>query len=272
MRSLGLTLTSLFAVVPFLSAQQPGSNPIINTPGNPPAASIPAPALNPNNRLDALLMQWEARMKNVDSVWAKGMTETDKDKDGTVRVYKGEARFLKPNFASVRLEREDNPKLGKMMVSSGNMGYDYRPQEKMLYVYRLPPKTAGLANAGILSFIGGMGAAEAKARLDAKAADATSPEQPFIYIDLVPRFAQDQKEFSRAQLVMVSTTLMPRRLWTVAVNGNETTYDLPIMNTAAGLKPIDFAPPPAPEGWTTKEVPLDQSMPQPRIYRPAGSK
>src|SRR5216684_3653627 len=127
MRSLGLTLTSLFAVVPFLSAQQPGKSPIIPTPGNPPAASIPAPALNPNNRLDALLMQWEARMKNVDSVWAKQMTEKDKDKDGTEREYKGEARFLKPNFVAVQLVRVDNPKFYKMFISSGNFGYDFRP-------------------------------------------------------------------------------------------------------------------------------------------------
>ena len=271
MRSLALTLTSLIAIVPFLSAQQPGNSPIIPAPGsNPPAASIPTPILNPNGRLDALLMQWESQMKNVASVWAKEMTETDKDKDGTMRVYKGEARFLKPNYAAVQLVRVDNPKFYKMIVSTGNLGYDYRPQEKKLYVYRLPPQRAGLANAGILSFIGGMGAAEAKARFDMKISKDTGPDQPFIYIDVFPKHAADQKEFSRAQLVIVASTMLPRRLWTVAVNGNETTYDLPDVNTKVQLKPVDFAAPKMPEGWELKEVPLDElSQPQPRIARPA---
>ena len=76
MRSFGWTVAALFTMVSVLTAQPPGNNTIIPTPGTP--NNVPVPVLNPNNRLDALLVQWEGRMKNVDSIWVKEITRTDK--------------------------------------------------------------------------------------------------------------------------------------------------------------------------------------------------
>ena len=55
--------------------------------------------------------------------------------------------------------RPDNPQFYEMYISSGDFGFDFRPQTKTLLVYELPPQKNGLLNAGILSFVGGMGAA-----------------------------------------------------------------------------------------------------------------
>jgi TIGR03009 family protein len=281
MRSLGLTLASLFTLVPALAAQPSSYNPAIPVPGtnppgtNPPRNNPPAPVLDPNNRLDALLMQWEARMKNVDSIWVSEMTRTDKDKDGTEKVLKGEARFLKPNYAAVQLVRVDNPKLYEMYISTGNLGYDFRPQTKTLRIYQLPPQKVGMMNAGILSFVGGMGAAQSKARFDLTLTKDMGPDSPFIYIKVVPKNDDDKREFVEAQLVLVSDTMLPRRLWLAQANGNQVTYDLVKTDTKTQLKPADFTAPSAPQGWKVEEVPLEKTTfpvtpaAQPRVYRPA---
>ncbi|MFL5341344.1 MAG: LolA family protein [Gemmataceae bacterium] len=273
MRPLGLTLASLLFATAAL-AQPPGNNPVIPAPGTP---KDNAPALNPNNRLDALLMQWEARMKGVDAVYIPDMTRTDRDKDGTVKVLKGQARFLKPNYAAIQLVRVDNPNLYEMYISTGTRGYNYRPQTKTLQVYELEAQNARLMNAGILSFVGGMGAAQAKARFNLTVTKDEGPSQPFIYIDALPKADDDKREFVRAQLVFVASTMLPRRLWLVQANGSEVTYDLATVDTRTPLAPKDFVAPNAPADWKVEQIPLKQQPSAsptgapPRVARPTSA-
>src|SRR5262245_702666 len=74
----------------------------------PPQQQIPqqqppaAPALDPrNNKLDALLLQWEQRMKGVQSL-AANCTRTKVVKAfRTTEVFEGRAQYLRPNLASL---------------------------------------------------------------------------------------------------------------------------------------------------------------------------
>src|SRR5262249_10210177 len=133
MRLPGLTLLTLLATAPALLAQQPAQpgSPIIPTPGNGNGQTQPAnlvPVLNPQNRLDALMLQWEERMKGVESIYATELTRTEKDKDGSIRVLRGEARYLKPNLAALRMIRQDNPSIFELYICTGTFLYDFRPK------------------------------------------------------------------------------------------------------------------------------------------------
>src|SRR5260221_11085569 len=66
-----------------------------------------SPLLNPNDRLDALLMQWEAKMKAVTSLSAR-IVRQDEDKTfRTRRIFEGGAKYNNPNRAllHVRIKR-----------------------------------------------------------------------------------------------------------------------------------------------------------------------
>src|SRR5205085_2368373 len=62
----------------------------------PPAA---AAALDPNNRLDSLLMQWEAKMKSVQTLKAAVTRERVDKVWNTRETFVGEAKYMKPNLA-----------------------------------------------------------------------------------------------------------------------------------------------------------------------------
>src|SRR5258708_26928283 len=106
MRTHGLTLTALLLLAPLAAAQMPptGGSPIIPVPGangGQPAKPLNIaggglqPVLNPQqNPLDRHLLNWEERMKNVESILAK-LDRQEKAKDGSIRILKGEARYLK---------------------------------------------------------------------------------------------------------------------------------------------------------------------------------
>jgi TIGR03009 family protein len=210
-------------------------------------------------------MQWEARTRGVESILVKDCVRTDKDKTG-VKHWKGEGRYLKPNLAALRLIQEEDPKIFELVISTGNFFYEFRPQFKKLVVTALPAARVGDFENNLLSFMFGMTAADAKRRYDLTLAKDISDQNPhYIYINVFPRFEADKREFTRAQMVLFATTMLPRRLWFEHPNGDEVTWDLPNMDTKVQLRPSDFVPPQAPQGWETVKVPLPD--PGPRIIR-----
>jgi TIGR03009 family protein len=278
MRFSGLAFSLLFAAASASPGQTPsGSNsPVIPVPGganptNSQPANLVPPVLDPQNRLDALLLQWEQRMKSVESIWAKDLVRTEKEKTGEVRVLKGEARYLKPNLAALRMIREDNPALYELYISTGQFLYDYRPKSRKLYIH---PLQGGQFQNNFLSFLFGINAIDAKQRYELT---LTKENKDFIYIKISPRFDAEKREFAQAQLVLQAGSMLPRRLWFEHPNGMEVTWDIPIMDTAQKLTPKDFVAPAAPAGWETVRV-KENDLPAsskgganaPRIVRPAG--
>src|SRR5262249_37354822 len=126
-----------------------------------------------------------------------------------------------------------------------------------------------------LSFLFGMNAADAKRRYDVS---LSKENEYYIYIDVKPRFDADKREFSRAQMVLFTKSMLPARLWFELPNGDETTWIIADIAQTTKLKESHFSPPAAPEGWTKERVPLLQNNPPapapnsqpPSKYRPSG--
>jgi TIGR03009 family protein len=270
MRSLYATMLILATLPAALLAQQPqgGNSPIIPTPGGTqrPGATLGQPVLDPNSHLDTYLMRWESEMKGVTSILVKDCIRTDKDKNGT-KTWRGEARYLKPNLAALRLVQQEDPKIYELLISTGTHLHEYRPQLQTLVIHELPPAKFGAFDNNLLSFLFGMSAMDAKRRYELTLTRDLSPENPhYIYIGIKPRYVEDKKEFVQAQLVLFSATMLPRRLWFEQPNGTEVTWDLPNMDTHIQLHVTDFAPPAAPKGWATK---TERYLPPTNENRPA---
>lgn len=277
------TVLSIFSLFGGAAAQEPGGRPTQSPSGG--SASIgrpiapmpqPQPVLDPkNSRLDELLLLWEQRMKNVESIHVIDCVRVDKEKSGLVKTWKGEARYLKPNYAAIRLEQQEDKQFVEMMISTGTYLYEYRPQFKKLVIHDLPPPRHGNFDSNLLSFLFGMTAAEAKQRYQLTLSrDLDETNRHYIYIDILPRYAEDKKEFTRAQLVLFASTMLPRRLWFEQPNGSQIQWDLPNMDTERRLQPSDFQAPPPPPGWETQRVHLPSTLPTgrdnpPRVVRPS---
>ncbi len=260
---------ALFILSSVLYAQQPGGNsPIVPAPGTGgrPGATLGQPVLDPNSHLDSYLMRWESEMKGVTSIVVEDCVRTDKDKTG-IKTWKGEARYLKPNYAALRLIQQQDPNIYELMVSTGTHLYEFRPQYKKLVIHELPPAKFGAFDNNLLSFLFGMSAMDAKRRYELSLTRDLGPDNPYyIYIGIKPRYVEDRKEFVDAQMVLYSSTMLPRRLWFRQPNDTEVTWDLPNMDTKRQLHVSDFAPPPAPKEWEQK---LERYQPLQNDNRPA---
>jgi TIGR03009 family protein len=128
-----------------------------------------------------------------------------------------------------------------------------------------------VADNNFLSFLFGMKAEEAKRRYELSLA---KEDQHWIYIDILPRDPADKADFQKARLVLSATTFLPRQLWFVQPNKNEVTWDIPRVDTSAGVNRNDFAVPAQPQGWNVVRVPRadlqapGKNDPPPRVVRP----
>jgi len=261
MRYLGLALTGVLLAGAVGQGQQPVQQ--------PPAGQNPAP-----NRLDALLLQWEQSMRNVQMLVAD-VTRTTVDKVfSSTDVMEGTARYMKPNLAALHLVKKNRPEVFERFVCSGNHLYEFNQQNKEVRVHELPPPKAGqVAEDNFLSFLFGMKAEEAKRRYELK---LENQDQHWVYIRIYPRDPKDQADFIEAQMVLSAATFLPRRLWFQQPNKKtEVIWDIPRIDPNARVDRNEFGMPQLPQGWTFKRVPrLDgapaANQPPPRIVRPNG--
>src|SRR5262249_19610719 len=93
------------------------------TAGQPPPQPTPhaAAVLDPqNNPLDRFLVQWENEMKAVESLVAPNMSRTEVNMTyEKTDVYVGSAKYLKPNFAMLELQKKSNPEYFEKFISNG---------------------------------------------------------------------------------------------------------------------------------------------------------
>jgi TIGR03009 family protein len=255
MRILYGSLLTLFVVHTTLTAQQPagGNSPVIPAPGTGRAgATLGQPTLDPNSHLDAYLMRWQSEMKGANSIVIKDCVRTDKE-NGTIKTWKGEGRYLKPNFGALRLVQQEDSQFYELNISTGTHLYEYRPQGRKLVIHELPPTKFGAFDNNVMAFLFGMSAMDAKKRYELTLTRDIGPDNPhYIYIGIKPLYVDDKKEFLQAQMVLYSATMTLRRFWLEKPNGAQVTWDLPNMDTQAKLQVTDFAPPAAPKGWKTE--------------------
>src|SRR5262249_42927805 len=112
------------------------------------------------------------------------------------------------------------------------------------------------AAGGIQKLLTGMTAVEVKRRFDARLVQDVGQAAPDrVTIELKPKLADDKRAFSQARIVLWEKTMMPRQFALWLPNGNKITGDLTNVDTETRLKPIDFTPPRAPDGWEQVKAP-----------------
>ena len=263
MRYPGLVLAGTLLFSAALSAQQPAA---------PPSAP---PALDPTNRLDSLLMQWEAKMKSIQTLKAT-VSRAREDKVFKTRdLFVGEAKYMKPNFALLDLRRKDGQPIFEKYICTGTYLYEYNQGNREVRVQELPaPKAGQVAEDNFLSFVFGMKAEEAKRRYELNlVGDGT--DKNYHYVEILPRLPADKADFQKAQLVLTQTTLLPRMLTFIEPNGNRITWDIPVIETGIPLDRREFASPTIPQGWRLVKAPKanpartpgSEELP-PRVVRP----
>jgi TIGR03009 family protein len=266
MRILGQSLAAALLVAAVASAQTPPENP---------------PALDPaRDRLDALLLKWESAMKQYESILVEATRVEVSKVTGFTDTYNGQARYMRPGLALVYLQNKDRNEVYEKFLLTPTFAVHELSRDKVVRVYELPPPKEGqVSDDNVLGILLGMKAAEAKRRYELKLA---KEDQWYVYVDIEPRFAADKEEFQRARLVLNIQTMLPRQLWFLRNNGDETHWDLPRVLTGgnSGITRRDFDRSPVPAGWKEERIRPEPahparptpgqttSQPQPRIIRP----
>jgi TIGR03009 family protein len=241
MRSYGLTLVALLVLAPIATTQTP-------RPSQSPIIGVPGTGMPNQDAVDRHLKNWETRMKGVESILAK-LERIETAKDGTIRKLTGEARYLKPNYAALRMIRTDNPNLFEMYVCSGPFFYEYRAQTKEIWVRRLQAEEVK-GQSNFLSLLVGMTAVEVKQQFNVT---LTRQDADRIYFSIEPRAGAKLKDFEKAELVLLAKSMLPDRVWFRQVNGSTVEWRVTSMDLTQ-LKPVDFTPP-NPAGWKWVTVP-----------------
>ena len=145
MRNSFPAVSCVFLLCTALSAQQP------------PGALPPAAPLDPNNRLDALLMQWEAKMKSIQTLKATVRRDRDDKVFKTRDTFAGEAKYMKPNLALLELKRMDRQDVFEKYICTGTYLYEYNQSNREVRYHELPPPKPGqVADDNFLAFLFGI--------------------------------------------------------------------------------------------------------------------
>ena len=258
MRLLSSSLLALVMIATLAQSQQP-----INPP---------PPPVDP--RLDAVLLNWEKAMLNVQSLTAE-VKRTKLDKTfQTTELFEGTANYLRgaPNQtsrASLELFKKNQPQNFEKYLCTGNFLYQWSPAEKVIRRHELPPPKPGqLADDNFLSFLFGMKAEDAKARYHMTYVPAPANDKWYQYLRIQPKLQADKTDFTEARLVLLSSSYLPRQLWFLTPQKDEVTWDLPRVTSPANLSPANFATPQVPAGWKFDTV--SQKTPPPRVLRNNG--
>jgi TIGR03009 family protein len=263
MRKSILALMGMLVCVCFAAAQQPQAQP-----------ATPQPAVVDTKKLDTHLHAWEARMKDISSLDMNPIERIDKDNQlKYVSKWKGDAKYMKPNMASLTLRREDKNEIFERWVCTGNAIYQYAPAQKEIIIHQLPAKKDGnLSDENFLAFMFGMKADDAKKRYSLQMSKGHENDPYYVYIDVRPREDRDKADFEVARLVLHKDSYLPRQLWFRHPNGDETTWDVKQAKSGVQIDRREFQVPEAPKGWKMVQgiKPTDAGQKAPRIIRQQG--
>jgi TIGR03009 family protein len=238
---------------------------------------VQAPTLDPqNSRLDALLLDWEAKMKAVTSLKAQVSRQTEDPAFRTRTIFEGEAKYKKPNLAILDMRMRGRPDWIEKFVCTGNFVYQFVQDSKELRVHDLSPKPGQMSDDNFLSFLFEIKAAEAKKRYELSL--FKEPDAYYYYLKIVPRSPADRAEFQEAKLALNRVTMLPRTLILIDPASRKTQWDIPVIDIGVNLQARDFEKPALPPGWSLKRMPKPSEIrPQgtddlpPRIVRPKQS-
>src|SRR5260370_38853186 len=110
-----------------------------------------APPADP--RLDALLLQWQEKMKSVQELSAEVIREKEDYVRRVRTVYEGKAKYKRPNLALLEMRRRDKPNIFEKYIATGNAVYEYNQSSQEIRIHEMhPPKPGQLSDANFLSF------------------------------------------------------------------------------------------------------------------------
>ncbi len=247
MRKLGLSVLSLLACA-FVVLGQAGAPPV------------------PQENLDGVLAAWEKSMTDLRS-FAVEIERTSFDKVLNTRdVFTGHAMFMKAtgkndgSRARLELYKKDNTKIFEKYICTGTFLYEYSPVNNKVRVHNMPQnnklggKPQDMQQESFLSFLFGMGAAQAKARYEMEIKvpnDATAAY--YHYILVKPRTPQDKTDFTEARLSLLRSNKLPAQIWYHQANGNEITWNFSKMQIDVQI-PKTYFEPEFPKGWEVQRV------------------
>jgi TIGR03009 family protein len=252
--------------------------------GQPP--TNPAPV---DPKMDFLLGIWEKSTASMNSLSGKfHCTVKNVSLNDLVTQYEGQARFMRlpadTAGAFVHMDNKTNPGKWQRYLCTGSHIYVYRPSEKAIYFYQLPPQKAGQPlDQGPMAFLFGMKANQAKTRykMTIKPPDPSVIKDPaarqqheewYTTLAVEPIFEADKANFLYAELLIMNKPLvtqtenipagMPRRIFWVEPNKDQVTWSIIELkrDEASGVQRSDFGQPQLPEGWQWK---AGQSAAQP---------
>jgi TIGR03009 family protein len=258
-----LSLTVLISASTIALAQQPPTQPPV-----PPQQ----PYGNPADKIDAILINWERAMSGINSLQAQVVRTTVDKVLVSTEVFSGDAKYVKPNKASLTLVNQKKQQEFEKLVCNGQIAYKWEPLQKEIHIHELPkPKQGQVSDDNFVSMLFGMKAIDAKRRYDLELLPLPPKEAPpnkayYHYIQVLPREPQDKAEFTTARLVLSIETNLPRQISFTQPNGNLTTWDFPKVATNLAIDQREFAQPNPPGGWQLKRVTLPDGAP--RVIRP----
>lgn len=218
------------------------------------AAQAPPPA---PGRLDVHLGGWEKEMGRLVNLSAS-FERTRKDavflKE---RQFEGSLLWMKPNLARLSIKSKADPQDHEGYVCNGKAVYQYDARRKTVTEYRINPGDG--ADDLLLSFLGGMTAADAKKRFTlALLEEGTN----YVTLDIRPVLARDKQEFAHARMALLAPTneakfpaYLPYDVWKQLPNGDTEEWKLRRhVTNAKDVTPKHFAYE-AVAGWTLQQAP-----------------
>jgi TIGR03009 family protein len=227
------------------------------------------PALDPDNPLDMALLRWQKAIEKVQTASCK-VSRTDKDSIfKETRVFEGTFKYMKPRRWVLEVARKDNPQEREKWLRNGPVIYRFDFQDKKVFEWEIPaereldplvripfigPLIHSALDNCLFCFLGGMKAEDAKRRFALSLTKGKENDSHYVYIDIQPREDRDKADFEVARLVLIKETYLPRQFWFRHPNRDETTWDIPKIETDVKLTREVFMLA-VPKGWKLVEFP-----------------
>lgn len=238
--------------LPPLGAPPMGVPPLGQPGGTDPASGLPktVPVAPPRDdrsaesekRLDEILDGCSKRLKTMDAFYSKVELKEVNALTRKEKVWAGEVGLMKPNLFKLNVVEQLPPAAqGKTpefqrIICTEKYFYIYSPKEKIINTYEIPQGNQGGGNV-IMDLLKGMNTSSLRQRFDIKLG---KEDQWYAYVDISPKFAADQQDFIKLQLVLwlknpvkggkVDLTSLPCRIYLMQPNKNEQTLSFPFDN------------------------------------------
>lgn len=238
-----------------------------------------APALDPDDPLDAALVRWQQALAKIETANC-AVSRTNRDNQlKYVEVSEGTFKYMKPKQWVLELRRKDKPEEYEKWARQGKLLYQYSPKQREVFEHVIPENLpeqkhatwldrllkslASQVNLAVDHPLLGMKVEDVKRRYNLKISKGKEKDPYYIYIDVQPRAARDEADFEIARLVLNKDTHLPRQYWFRQPNGDETTWDIVKLETGAKLTRDDFKLL-VPEGWKLKQLPRAEKDADPK--------